>query len=566
MALLDPHVAVGGGAHDVGRDVDTQQIGEGRLAARVAPGVVARRLERGQERAARLHVGADLAAGLVAQVRGVGDEQRAVPGQRLLRQIILVHEVEHTAPLQQRRVQPLQIIGRLGSVGAAPEGDGALRKQHREIGHRACVAEMRLVSGEPGKELAPRVPPALVLGRATQPVEPRHHAARDRLRHPQRRLGRGLRDVAPHRPAVAVGAGHVGDRAPLHHGAGHATLLRAVPQRRVAGAALVVGVEPAGDVTDAREVFDHADAAAQVAHVDRVGTALPRHRVPQAPHLEQAVHEHLVIATVQRARGVGPLGRHAAHSFAIHLLAALAVAHAERARAGPAVGEERVDRVTPGDLAVDGRHLVGEIGREHAGLEQPGGFAVAARLAVAVALEPLGMRPQRFFPGVVAVHARHHADAAGAGRGRHLAEQVARAQERAAVVIRHLGRVERHDPTAVDEQGVDPQRGPVVDPRRHVEREGITLVEVELSAAAHGGVPRRRRLQRQPRGGTRCGSRGRGQGEELSAIHGRNPPGALSRSTLCQGSRDGEGGPILRQNWMPCSPVRIDYLHEAETL
>src|SRR5439155_1046191 len=138
-------------------------------------------------------------------------------------------------------------------------------------------------------------------------------------------------------------------------------------------------------------------------------------------------------ATVQRARGVGPLGRHAAHLFAIHLLTALAVAHAQRARAGPAVGEERVDGVTPGDLAVDGGHLVGEIGREHAGLEEPGGFAVAARLAVAVALEPLGMRPQRFFPGVVAIHARHHADAMSAGRGRHLAEQVARAQELSAI-------------------------------------------------------------------------------------------------------------------------------------
>ena len=229
MALLDPHVAVGGGAHHVGRDADTEQVGESRLAARVAPSVVARRLESGQERATRLHEGADLAARLVGEVRGVGDEQRAVAAQRPLRQITLVHEVEHTAPLQQRRVQPLQIVGALGSVGAAPEGDGALREQHREVGHRARVAEVRLVGGEPGEELAPRVPPALVLGRATQPVKPRHHAARDRLRHPQGRFGRGLRDVAPHRAAVAIGAGHVGDRASLHHRAGHATLLRAIP-------------------------------------------------------------------------------------------------------------------------------------------------------------------------------------------------------------------------------------------------------------------------------------------------------------------------------------------------
>src|SRR5213078_2638516 len=228
------------------------------------------------------------------------------------------------------------------------------------------------------------------------------------------------------RAAVAVGAGHVGDGAPLHHRAGHAALLRAVPQRRVARAALVVGVEPPGHLANAGEIFHHADAAAQVPDVHRVGTALARHRVPRTPHLQQAVHERRVVAAVQRAGGVGLLGRHAAHLLAVDLLAALAIAHAERARAGPAVREERVDRIALADLAVDGRHLLGEIRREHAGLEEPGGFVVPAWLAVAVALEPLRVRPQRLLPGVVAVHARHHPDAPRAGRGGHLAEQVAR--------------------------------------------------------------------------------------------------------------------------------------------
>src|SRR5204863_3626190 len=144
-----------------------------------------------------------------------------------------------------------------------------------------------------------------------------------------------------------------------------------------------------GHLADAGEVFDHADAAAQVAHVQSVGAALPRHRVPQAPHFQQAVHEHRVIAAVERVGGVGLFGRHAAYFLAIHLLAALAIAHAERAGAGPTVGEERIDRIALADLAVDGGHLLGEIRREHAGLDEPRGFVVAAWLAVAVALEPL---------------------------------------------------------------------------------------------------------------------------------------------------------------------------------
>src|SRR2546422_8622793 len=46
-----------------------------------------------------------------------------------------------------------------------------------------------------------------VLGRATEPMEPGHHAAGHGLGHPQCRLGRRLGHVPPDRAAVAVGAG-----------------------------------------------------------------------------------------------------------------------------------------------------------------------------------------------------------------------------------------------------------------------------------------------------------------------------------------------------------------------
>src|SRR6185295_13379734 len=107
-----------------------------------------------------------------------------------------------------------------------------------------------------------------------------------------------LRHVPPHGAAVAVRAGDVGDGPSLHHRLGHAALLRAVPDRRVAGAALVVGVEPARALADAPDVLDHADAAAEVAHVHGVGLALLGDAVPEAPHLHHAVHVDAVVLPV----------------------------------------------------------------------------------------------------------------------------------------------------------------------------------------------------------------------------------------------------------------------------
>src|SRR5262249_57442612 len=95
------------------------------------------------------------------------------------------------------------------------------------------------------------------------------------------------------------------------------------------------------------------------------------------------------VLAVERAGGVGLRGRHAPPLVPVDLLAAGAVADPERAGGRPAVGEEAVDRVVPVDLAVDGRHLLGEVGAELAHLEEPGAFGVLARRAVAVALEPL---------------------------------------------------------------------------------------------------------------------------------------------------------------------------------
>src|SRR5262249_3580795 len=47
-----------------------------------------------------------------------------------------------------------------------------------------------------------------------------------------------------------------------------------------------------------------------------------------------------------------------------------------------------------------------------------------------------------------------------------------------------------HDTAAVQEQGVNFERAPVIGPGVYVHRERIALVEVDLAAAAHYRVPR----------------------------------------------------------------------------
>ena len=157
-------------------------------------------------------------------------------------------------------------------------------------------------------------------------------------------------------------------------------------------------------------------------------------------------------------------GRNASDLVAENHLAVLAGAHLRRARARPAVGEESVHGIERSDLAIDGGHLLGEIGAEHAGLVEPGAFLVGARGAVRVALEPFRVRAQGLGIRKVAVHARDHAQAALLCRRDHLAEQVPRAKILAAVVKGHARGVERHDASAVQEHSVNFQRCPVIHP------------------------------------------------------------------------------------------------------
>ena len=194
--------------------------------------------------------------------------------------------------------------------------------------------------------------------------------------------------MPPDRAAVAIRAGYVGDRAVVHHGARHASLLRAVPDDRIAGAALMISVEPSGRLAQTLHVLDRSDAASEVADVHRVGTRLGDDCLPAFPHVEHPRHVHFVVLAIQRARRVGPIRRHAADLIAIHPLTALTVADGEISGTRPPVREEAVDRIARVDLAINRRHLIGEVRAEHARLVEPGRFAVRTRRSVAIALEP----------------------------------------------------------------------------------------------------------------------------------------------------------------------------------
>src|SRR5262249_39781371 len=79
--------------------------------------------------------------------------------------------------------------------------------------------------------------------------------------------------------------------------------------------------------------------------------------------------------------------------------------------------------------------------------------------------------------------------AAGLRRFRELAEEIARAEKLAAMVIRHRGRIEGDDAAAVEQQRVEAERRPVVDPCADIERQRIALVQVQLPAPPHRLVP-----------------------------------------------------------------------------
>src|SRR6266404_1487550 len=102
----------------------------------------------------------------------------------------------------------------------------------------------------------------------------------------------------------------------------------------------MVGVEPSGDFRQRLDVLHRANPAAQIADVHGFRILLTRHRVPLLPDLQDALHVHGVILSIQGTRRVGSIRRHAANTLAIHALATLAMTYRQASCAWPAVGEK----------------------------------------------------------------------------------------------------------------------------------------------------------------------------------------------------------------------------------
>src|SRR2546425_10208201 len=98
---------------------------------------------------------------------------------------------------------------------------------------------------------------------------------------------------------------------------------------------------------------------------------------------------------------------------------------------------------------------------------------MGARRSIAVAFEPLGVGLQRYFISVVAIHASNDMNIALGERRRHLAEQIARAQELAAMMVRNLRGIECYDAPSVDEHRIDFERCPVVGPGVHIHSQWV---------------------------------------------------------------------------------------------
>src|SRR6266508_2190447 len=118
--------------------------------------------------------------------------------------------------------------------------------------------------------------------------------------------------------------------------------------------------------------------------------AFPGDLIPEPPHLGDPVHVRLVVAAVDRAPGVGLLGRHPAQAV-VNLPAALAVADPQRARARPAVREEPVGRVAAVDLPIDGGHVLGKVVSVLTGLLATAILPVPPRSSDPRALNPPGV-------------------------------------------------------------------------------------------------------------------------------------------------------------------------------
>ena len=207
-----PHALAGAG--------HAEQSGERGLGARASGFVVTTRFESRQQRASAVHVIGQLARLRIGQRSRVGEDQPTVAAERIRREIVFVNEVEDEAAVEQGIVHSLQEVGNVAAAGRLVERVGALREHDRKIRDGLFDLEVGRVGGDPLVEAAAGLFPAVIFRFTAEPVIPGCHAAGRGLSHPHGGFERSLGGVPPQRVGVGVRAGHIGDRAALHHSAG----------------------------------------------------------------------------------------------------------------------------------------------------------------------------------------------------------------------------------------------------------------------------------------------------------------------------------------------------------
>src|SRR5260370_13159 len=156
---------------------------------------------------------------------------------------------------------------RPAGVWPGVERNRTLWIEHGQIGNRTPIAEMRLISSNPIEKGPSDLPPAVVLGRAAQPMKPWHHPAGSGLGKPKSQLRRCLRHVSPVWLCIAISPRNIRDSAALHDGPGNTALLRTVPYRGFARAALMVGIEPRRHLAYLLQVLHGIEPTTEIPHV-----------------------------------------------------------------------------------------------------------------------------------------------------------------------------------------------------------------------------------------------------------------------------------------------------------
>ena len=118
MLFLDARqVRVADRSDDFARLVDAEHAGQAEIRASLVALVVQAGLEGGQQRAAGIHVRAQLPALRVAEQGGVGQQQRRILLQLLGREFVLMHEIEKEAAFEQRIVHAVHVLPQHARVG-----------------------------------------------------------------------------------------------------------------------------------------------------------------------------------------------------------------------------------------------------------------------------------------------------------------------------------------------------------------------------------------------------------------------------------------------------------------